>query len=146
MLIPHTIHFHYMLCILYYVADPSLTGNVYDPISKLPLPDGSNEVPIELSELLQFVPKMADKWYEIGAYLKVEDCIKNQQCAGANTLNVKMSIIIQAWIDSGKDVSWQTLVDVLENPGVELRAVATDIKHYLYEKGLHMHNVAAVVV
>ena len=89
---------------------------------------------MNITELVHFVPRIAHKWSEIGTYLNMLAKVRELTDAPDST-HVKLSVILDLWIESGKDVSWRVFVDVLDKPGVDLGAVGVDVRQYLYEKG-----------
>ena len=109
----------------------------YNMARDLTIPSAIDEMlPVNITELVHFVPRIAHKWSEIGTYLNMLAKVRELTDAPGST-HVKISVILDSWIESGKDVSWSFFVDVLDKPGVDLGAVGVDVKQYLYEKGDH---------
>ena len=120
-----------MVCVPVAMSPGTKVGNTGQ---NLPIPDDINDMlPVNMTELIQFVPQMAHKWCEIGMYLELNNCVRELKDSHNNP-RLKMITILDTWIESGRDVSWHRLVEVLEQPGVELGAVAVEIKLHLYEK------------
>jgi hypothetical protein len=106
----------------------------YNMARDLTIPSAIDEMlPVNITELVHFVPRIAHKWSEIGTYLNMLAKVRELTDAPGST-HVKMSVILDSWIESGKDVSWRVFVEVLDKPGVDLGAVGVDVKQYLYEK------------
>ena len=124
----------------------SLSTKVGDMGRNLPIPDDIDELlPVDMTELIQFVPQMAHKWCEIGMYLELKNCVRELKDSH-HTSKLKLITILDTWIESGREVSWCRLVEVLEQPGVELGAVALEIKQHLYEKcTVPQHNMNVCV-
>ena len=53
-------------------------------------------------------------------------------------------MLLEIWLQSGRGVSWARLVDVLENPAVNMGSVAANIKDFLLKQGLYCSTVTVI--
>lgn len=76
---------------------------------------------VTMEELVYFVPSMAGKWDAVGYALGLEQqvTIVSRSSAEADSRCLEM---LRMWIEQGKNVSWQKLVEVLW--GMGLRSTA----------------------
>ena len=75
---------------------------------------------------------MDDKWKEVGLALKVPDHVLNGLDKSRNSNILKLYEVIQCWKNAqSTPVTWKTVVDALEGPIVNNKAIATKIRDYL---------------
>ena len=89
--------------------------------------------------LLPFIIQLTPKWYELGAMLLEEKqeahlrAIKTSHSGDAWKCCFDM---LQYWMETHPEATWDHLVTALKSPGVELIAVASDIEKSLAGKVL----------
>ena len=74
---------------------------------------------------------MAPNWYEVGAVLlevKQESQLKLIQANHGSDVKKCCLEMLQFWMDTHPEATWHHLVTALISPGVNLAAVAADIK------------------
>ena len=87
--------------------------------------------------LLPFLDKLTPNWYELGAMLLEEKqephlrAIKTSHGGDARRCCLEM---LQYWMETHPEATWDHLVTALKSPGVELIAVASDIEKILTGK------------
>ena len=103
------------------------------------LPDHIEEiVPISMANLLDFVDSMAGCWERIGIKLglggKVDELqqVEEKFSNGSNLI-----ILLEAWLENERGVSWGRLIHILESSEVNLGTVAANIKDFLFKQGLY---------
>ena len=97
------------------------------------LPDHIEEiVPISIANLLDFVDSMAGCWERIGIKLGLEDKVDELKQAKTNLI-----ILLEAWLQNKRGVSWGRLIHILESSEVDLGTVAANIKDFLFKQGLY---------
>ena len=103
------------------------------------LPDHIEEiVPISMANLLYFVASMAGCWERIGIKLGLRDKVAElRQVPEKFTNGSNLIMLLEAWLDNKRGVSWGRLIHILESSEVGLGAVAADIKDFLFKKGLY---------
>lgn len=86
---------------------------------------------VTMEELVYFVNNMAGKWEAIGYALGLEQQVPivARSSAEADSRCLEM---LQKWVEQGKNVSWQKLVDVLW--GLGLRSAAVCVCRRLKER------------
>ena len=94
-------------------------------------------VQVTLKNLLDFTPQMAAGWDNIGIGLGLADKVDELRSSNEPP-RTKLTILLQTWVQSGSEVSWGHLVNVLESPGIRMGAVAANIKDFLYKQGMFM--------
>ena len=89
------------------------------------------------------IPHVATKWYELGALLLSEEQECKLQEIKANfssDVNKCCLEMFNYWRQSHAEANWYDLVEALQSPGVELKAVASDIKRKFIGKYRHAHT------
>ena len=94
--------------------------------------------------LLDFVDSMASCWDRIGIKLGLEDKVAELRRREAFPSS-HLIMLLEIWLQSGRGVSWARLVDVLENPAVNMGTVAANIKDYLIKQGLYCNTITIIV-
>ena len=82
-------------------------------------------------KLLQFVARIAVKWYEVGAALLEEEQepqLKLIQTNHGSDVRKCCLNMLQYWMDTHPEATWHHLVTALRSPGVDLTTVASDIE------------------
>ena len=88
-----------------------------------------------MANLLDFVDPMARCWDRIGIKLGLGDKVAELRRREAFPSS-HLIMLLEIWLQSGRGVSWVRLVDVLENPAVNMGTVAANIKDFLIKQGL----------
>ena len=94
--------------------------------------DIDKKVPLGMNELVMFITSLAPNWDLIGHGLKMTDTVRglrNEQ----GSFVLKMTILLENWVQQ-ESVTWQTLIDVLNN--LELKGISSKIVQYLNEKNV----------
>ena len=74
---------------------------------------------------------IAPKWYEVGAMLlevEQESLLKLIQTNHGGDAKKCCLTMLQYWMDTHPEATWDDLVTALKSPGVNLDAVASDIR------------------
>ena len=77
------------------------------------------------------IPHVATKWYELGAMLldeDQEDKLKEIQSNFGGDVHKCCLQMFHFWRESHPEANWYILVEALQSPGVELNAVAFNIR------------------
>ena len=80
---------------------------------------------------MPYVTTMAPNWYEVGAMLlevEQESQLRLIQASYGSDLRKCCLAMLQYWMDTHPKATWHHLVAALMSPGVNLAAVASDIK------------------
>ena len=105
--------------------------------------------------LMDYIPKLADKWREIGTLLGEEDSVllMESQPSAVDPINC-MRRIFKSWIDSGErtvsDVTikptWEYLVKTLRNTSVNKGSIADDIERMIITLNVEGEYISPIVV
>ena len=77
------------------------------------------------------VPKIANKWYELGIQLFSPSQLTRLHEIRANYLNDHRGGCIEmlnCWLDITSGATWDNLIHALRAPGLELLAIADDVE------------------
>ena len=84
---------------------------------------------VTIEDLIDYVPRMSPKWEFIAVklglkYLK-DDLLNTKGERGADS---KCLHVLQEWIESGDNVTWTRLIQVLKSPSVNLGSLANELE------------------
>ena len=80
------------------------------------------------SDLLRVLAPISHIWDLIGMALDIDDCIINGLKRNEVNDKIRLSGILQAWIDKGDNVTWETIIQAIEGPIVDNKALAEEIR------------------
>jgi hypothetical protein len=83
------------------------------------------------SDLLWQLALISHKWEHIGRALSVDNHIIIGLRGNQVDNMMRLSEILQAWIDKDEDVTWKTIIDAIEGPIVDNKAFADEIRQNL---------------
>ena len=92
---------------------------------------------VEKRDLLTVLYKVKHDWRIIGVMLGINDTdIKSEEKNAQHNDTEKFSEVLQSWLDQKGHVkvSWKAIITVMENPPLEYKEVADDIRKFLFEK------------
>ena len=82
-------------------------------------------------KLLPYVAHVASNWYELGAMLLEEvqeSQLKLIQSTYGSDVRKCCLAMLQYWMDTHPEATWDHLVIALRSPGIDLTAVASDME------------------
>ena len=86
----------------------------------------------EKTPLLELLSAVKDKWYEIGVLLGVPECDLNGLTTGNLSNTVKLSKVLQKWINMRNNpVQWKIVIAVVEGPVVQNKDLGLRIRQFL---------------
>ena len=86
----------------------------------------------EERHLLELLSAVSDKWYEIGELLKVPECDLNGLTTGNLSNTVKLSKVLQKWINMRNNpVQWKIVIAVVEGPVIQNKDLGLKIRQFL---------------
>ena len=83
------------------------------------------------------IPRVATKWYELGALLLSEEeeyKLDEIKCNCSGDVHKCCLEMFNYWKQSHAEANWYVLIEALRSPGVELNAVASDIEKKIIGK------------
>ena len=92
----------------------------------------SAQTPIDPSKLVNFLPAMATKWFDIGLKLSCKDTAMELR-SSPDPPRMRCFVVIDEWMNNGgENVCWEYLCrDVLRSKGVGLGHVADRIEQVI---------------
>ena len=94
----------------------------------------------EKHRLLTLLTSISAKWQEIGDLLGVDSNI----IEGLHTSNlsneVKMSMVLQSWLDNAPTPTWHKIINVLEGP-LKKKSLADEIRNTLASMYIMDYNI-----
>jgi hypothetical protein len=98
--------------------------------SSPPLDVIMSKTPI-LKDLVEVLTDISDVWEHIGIALGVEKYKINSIKSDNNDDIVKLSDVLQQWLDSDEDVTWGTVVETVKGQTVNKKLQVDKIKEFL---------------
>ena len=95
------------------------------------------EQKVEKRDLLTVLSDVTHEWRTIGEMLGIKySVIESEEKNSQHDDKEKLSKILQLWINlkGPVEVSWKAIIAVIENPPLENRRVADEIRKFLFEK------------
>ena len=89
---------------------------------------------VELTALTRYLHDLTPKWIVIGIKLGQENCVRALSPLEDMTPEDKCLVVINKWIDSGKDVTWSRICSVLCSESVDLEKVAEQMQQVNFDK------------
>ena len=88
-------------------------------------------VPTQKEAVTLLAPIM-DKWYQLGIALVVKNAVLNSLITSHYSTEVKLCMTIERWLqEQSKGATWNMLLLALENPIVDCRDTAENIRDFL---------------
>jgi hypothetical protein len=84
-----------------------------------------------LKDLVEVLTDISDVWEHIGIALGVEKYKINSIKSDNNDDIVKLSDVLQQWLDSDEDVTWGTVVETVKGQTVNKKLQVDKIKEFL---------------
>lgn len=89
------------------------------------------QTPINTVKLTDFLPSMAERWFEIGLKLGCKDTAMQLRYS-TDSLRMKSFLVIDEWINKEENACWEYLCrKVLRSEGVGLSRVADRIEEVI---------------
>jgi hypothetical protein len=79
----------------------------------------------ELHELLRLLAPISQKWDDIGIALRVDRHIIERLRHNETDNIIRLSEILQVWMDKDEDATWETVIQAIEGPIVDNKALDT---------------------
>ena len=82
-------------------------------------------------EILDFIPDVAPRWYEVGLKLLSNDQATHLDIIKTNHSNDQLKGCAEMfwfWLDAQPNASWQQLIESLKSPAIQLHTVAANIE------------------
>ena len=90
--------------------------------------------PVNMTVLTGCLGELATKWMTIGIKLGQETCVRELKPVESMTPEDKCLSLLETWVESGEDVSFENLCSVLCSEGVNLEDIAKQIQVRLMEE------------
>jgi hypothetical protein len=91
---------------------------------------GTSERPKKL-DLLQLLSPISHKWEMIGTDLDVDEDFIEGLNQNLNDNMLRLSAVLQAWLNRDIEISWDKIIQVVEGPLVNNQALANSIRECL---------------
>ena len=94
-------------------------------------------------KLLDLIPNVAPRWYELGIQLLREDQEPHLDVIKSDCGNIKQCCVqmFWYWLQTNPKASWQQLLDALRSPALELHNVAANIEAMFTSKCFVKHGL-----
>ena len=94
----------------------------------------------EKHSLLTLLTPISAKWQEIGDLLGVDSDIIEGLLTSSLSNQVKMSKVLQSWLDNAPTPTWHKIINVLERP-LKKKSLADEIRNTLASMSIMDYNI-----